>query len=220
MGYYLLSADIQNLPNSSDENFAFSAESGTVWIYDTNWYNSGWVVPDQVSPASDAVPLVDNAVGAAGISNEYSRGDHQYPLYVSSVFPSRETAEGEAGTATTYTIPVHTHHVNLSNDVPLKDSGTGTVGTSNINASATHQHPLNVDPSAANVPLVNATAAANGSSDYYCRNYHVHPQQLTYEGNMTATKFIKTGGTDNDFLLGDGITKKVVLASKFYQVIE
>ncbi|KAA6368310.1 MAG: hypothetical protein EZS28_036163 [Streblomastix strix] len=92
----------------------------------------------------------------------------------------------------------------------MRDSGTGTAGTANVYASATHQHPLNVDLSAANVPLVNATAAANGTSDFYSRNDHVHPQQLTYDGNITATKSIKTGGTDNDLLLADGTTKKLL----------
>ncbi|KAA6353102.1 MAG: hypothetical protein EZS28_051371, partial [Streblomastix strix] len=208
-GYYLLNTDITSLLDSADGDFAFSAESGTVWMYDTNWYNSGQVVPDQVSPASDAVPLVDNATGAAGISNEYSRGDHQHPLQVSTVLPSADTATGEAGTAATYARSDHTHNVNLSNDVPLKDSGTGTAGASNIYASSTHQHPLNVDPTVANIPLVNASAAANGSSDYYCRNDHVHPQQLTYDGNITATKFIKTGGLPTEILCANGDTTTI-----------
>ncbi|KAA6364397.1 MAG: hypothetical protein EZS28_040076, partial [Streblomastix strix] len=121
---------------------------------------------------------------------------------------------GEVGTAATYARSDHTHHVNLSNDVPLKDSGTGTsgtegTGTSNVYASATHQHPLNIDPTVANVPLVNATAAANGTSDFYCRNDHVHPQQLTYDGNITATKFIKTGGLATEILCANGDTTTI-----------
>ncbi|KAA6366929.1 MAG: hypothetical protein EZS28_037544, partial [Streblomastix strix] len=210
-GYYLLNTDIQNLSNSADGDFAFSAESGTVWMYDTEpqaesstWYNSGDIVPDQVTPASDAVPLVDSGAGVAGISTEYARGDHQHPLQISSVLPSADIATGEAGTAATYARSDHTHHINLSNDVPLKDTGTGTAGTSNIYASATHQHPLNVDPTVANVPLVNATSAANGTSDFYSRNDHVHPQQLTYDGNITATKFIKTGGLATEILCANG----------------
>ncbi|KAA6380328.1 MAG: hypothetical protein EZS28_024146 [Streblomastix strix] len=208
-GYYLLNTDIQNLSNSADGDFAFSAESGTVWMYDQNWYNSGDIVPDQVSPASDAVPLVDSGAGVAGISTEYSRGDHQHPLQISSVLPSADTATGEVGTANTYARSDHTHHINLSNDVPLKDTGTGTAGTSNIYASATHQHPLNVDPTVANVPLVNSTAAANGTSDFYSRNDHVHPQQLTYDGNITATKFIKTGGLATEILCANGDTTTI-----------
>ncbi|KAA6355504.1 MAG: hypothetical protein EZS28_048969, partial [Streblomastix strix] len=94
-------------------------------------------------------------------------------------------------------------------DIPLKDTGTGTAGTSNIYASATHQHPLNVGPTVANVPLVNATAAANGTSDFYSRNDHVHPQQLTYDGNITATKFIKTGGLATEILCANGDTTTI-----------
>ncbi|KAA6368241.1 MAG: hypothetical protein EZS28_036232, partial [Streblomastix strix] len=118
----------------------------------------------------------------------------------------KDTAVGEVGTAITYARSDHTHHVKLGNSVPKKDTGTGTGGTSNVYSSATHQHPLNIDPTIANVPLVNATAAANGTSDYYCRNDHVHPQQLTYDGNVTATKFIKTGGLASEILCANGET--------------
>ncbi|KAA6379913.1 MAG: hypothetical protein EZS28_024559 [Streblomastix strix] len=184
------------------------------------WYNSGDVVPDQVTPASDAIPSNSIVNGSAGTSNEYARGDYQHPLQVSTVLPAKDTANGEVGVATTYARSDHTHHVNLSNDVPLKDKGTVTAGTANIYANATHQHPLNVDPTTANVPLVNSTASANGTSDFYSRNDHVHPQQLTYDGNITATKFIKTGGTANDILLADGSTKQSSIAGRTFTVID
>ncbi|KAA6381689.1 MAG: hypothetical protein EZS28_022785 [Streblomastix strix] len=178
-------------------------------MYETDWYNSGDVVPDQVTPASEAIPSNSIGNGSAGTSNEYARGDHQHPLQVSTVLPAKDTANGEVGVATTYARSDHTHHINLINDVPLKDTGTGTAGTANIYASATHQHPLNVDPTTANVPLVNATAAANGTSDFYSRNDHVHPQQLTYDGNITATKFIKTGGLATEILCANGDTTTI-----------
>ncbi|KAA6383889.1 MAG: hypothetical protein EZS28_020585 [Streblomastix strix] len=210
-GYYLLNTDIQNLSNSADGDFAFSAESGTVWMYSDEWYNSGDVVPDQVSPASDAVPNVDSGAGVAGISTEYSRGDHQHPLQISEQIPSRDTGTGAAGTSTAYSRADHQHILNTDPTVanlPQKDTGTGNNGNLDYYARSNHAHPLNVDPTAANVPLVNATAAANCTSDFYSRNDHVHPQQLTYDGNITATKFIKTGGTANDILLADGSTKQ------------
>ncbi|KAA6397524.1 MAG: hypothetical protein EZS28_006953 [Streblomastix strix] len=190
----------------ANSDFAFSAESGTVWKYETDWCNSGDVVPDQVTPASDVIPSDSIVNGSAGTSNEYARGDHQHPLQISTVLPAKDTANGEAGVATTYARSDRTHHANLSNDIPLKDTGTGTAGTSNVYSSITHQHPINVDPTTANVPLVNATAAANGTSDFYSRNNHVHPQQLTYDGNITATKFIKTGGLPTEILCANGDT--------------
>ncbi|KAA6322441.1 MAG: hypothetical protein EZS28_054436, partial [Streblomastix strix] len=111
-GYYILSADIINLSSSASGDFAFSAESGTVWMYESSWYNSGQLVPDQVIPASDELPIV-NGTAAAGNSTSYSRGDH------------------------------------------------------------------------------------------------VHPQQLTYDNNITATKFIKTGGTATEILLANGDTTTI-----------
>ncbi|KAA6374285.1 MAG: hypothetical protein EZS28_030188 [Streblomastix strix] len=169
-------------------------------MYSYNWYNSGDVVPDQVTLASDATPSVDNGVDVAGIQNDYAGGDHQHPLQVSFILLQSDTATRKAGTANSYARSDHTHHVNLSNNVPLKDTGTGTAGTANMYASAAHQHPLNVDPTVANVPLVNATAAANGTRDYYCRNDHVHHQQLTYDGNFIESKFIKTATGYDDGL--------------------
>ncbi|KAA6385383.1 MAG: hypothetical protein EZS28_019087 [Streblomastix strix] len=178
-------------------------------MYETDWYNSGDVVPDQVTPASDAIPSNSIVNGSVGTSNEYARGYHQHPLQVSTVLPAKDTANGEAGVAITYARSDHTHLVNLSNDIPLKNTGTGTAGTANIYASTTHQHPLNVDPTTANVPLVNIIAAANGTSDFYSRNDHVHPQQLTYDGDITATKFIKSGGLATEILCANGDTTTV-----------
>ncbi|KAA6365830.1 MAG: hypothetical protein EZS28_038643, partial [Streblomastix strix] len=185
-------------------DYAYSAEDLLVWVYESSWIETDQLVPDQVTPASDMQPGNSIVNGSAGVSTEYSRGDHQHPLQVSTVLPAKDTATGEVGEANTYARSDHTHHVNLSNDIPLKDTATGTAGTSNIYASATHQHPLNDDPSSVNVPSVKATAAANGTSDYYSRNDHVHPQQLTYDGNITATKFIKTGGLPTEVLCANG----------------
>ncbi|KAA6379076.1 MAG: hypothetical protein EZS28_025397 [Streblomastix strix] len=175
-------------------------------MYETDWNNSGDVVPDQVNPASDAIPSNSVANGSSGTSNEYARGHHQYPLQVSTVLPAKDTTNGEEGVTTTYARSDHTNHVNLNNDLPLKDRGTRTAGTANIYASATHQHSLNVDSTAANVPLVSATAASNGTSDFYSRNDHVHPQQLTYDRNITAIKFIRTGELTTQILCANGDT--------------
>ncbi|KAA6403538.1 MAG: hypothetical protein EZS28_000928 [Streblomastix strix] len=168
----------------ADGDFAFSAESGTVWMYDTASYNSGQVVPDQVSHASDATSLVYNAVGAAGISNDYAKGDYQHPLQVSSVLPQPDTVAGE-----TWEQEQQVHQIYILVLV--------------INTL------INVDPSVANVHLVNATAAANGTSDYYCRSDHVHAQQLTQDGNITAIKFIETRGLPTEILSANGDNKDI-----------
>ncbi|KAA6371668.1 MAG: hypothetical protein EZS28_032805 [Streblomastix strix] len=218
-GYNLLNTDIQNLPNSANGDFAFSAESGTVWMYDQNWYNSGDIVPDKVTPASDATPLVDSGTGVAGTSNEYSRGDHKYPLQVSDVLPSKDTSVGTVGQASTYARSDHQHPIQTVNTIPVSDSADGSYGTVDSYARNDHSHPINVQTNASIVPIVNGVGN-NGTSAYYSRHDHIHPQQLTYDGNVTATKFIKSGGTSNEILLADGSTKISVLAGRSFTVID
>ncbi|KAA6391668.1 MAG: hypothetical protein EZS28_012806 [Streblomastix strix] len=157
---------------------------------DQNWYNIGNIVPDQVTPARYATPLVDSGTAVAGTSTEYSRRDHQHPLQVSSVLPLSDTATGEVVTAATYSRQWNRNRKHIKQ----------------IYASAQYQHPLNVDPSAANVLLINATTTANGFSDYQRRNDHVYTQQLTYDGNVTATIFISTGGLATEILCANGDT--------------
>ncbi|KAA6377414.1 MAG: hypothetical protein EZS28_027060 [Streblomastix strix] len=176
-GYYLLNSDIQNFHNSVNGDFSFSAESGTVWMYDQNWYSSGDIVPDQVTPASDANLLIDSGTGVVGTSTEYSRGDHQHPLNISTTISPSYSVSGSAGTASYY----------ARND---------------------HSHPINIETNASNIPIVNGVGA-NGSSAYYSRQDHFHPQQLTYDGNVTATKFIKAGGLTTEVLCANGDTKAI-----------
>ena len=78
-GYLSTNAKIQAL-DATPNDFAYSAESGTKWVYDAEngWQDTNTPVPDQLTPASDAIPLV-NGVASAGQVNEYSRGDHRHP---------------------------------------------------------------------------------------------------------------------------------------------
>ncbi|KAA6358537.1 MAG: hypothetical protein EZS28_045937, partial [Streblomastix strix] len=117
-GYYLLNTDIQNLPNSANGDFSFSAESGTVWMYDADWYNSGDMVPDQVTPASDANPLTDSGTGVVGTSTEYSRGDHQHPLNITTTIPPSDSASGSVGTTNYYARNDHSHPLNITTSIP------------------------------------------------------------------------------------------------------
>ncbi|MCD8041519.1 MAG: hypothetical protein LUH10_00490 [Tannerellaceae bacterium] len=77
-GYYKSNAEVGRIPGESGA-YAWSAESGTVWVYDGNsWVNSGDAIPDQTVDAYDGSPLMDGDAGA-GSSNEYARGDHRHP---------------------------------------------------------------------------------------------------------------------------------------------
>ncbi|KAA6367247.1 MAG: hypothetical protein EZS28_037226 [Streblomastix strix] len=178
-------------------------------MYDQNWYNSGDIVPDQVTPACYATPLSDDTA-TAGISTEYSRGDHVHSLNITTTIPPSDSASGSVGTTNYYARNDHSHPLNITTSIPPQDNVSGSVGTANYYARSDHSHPINVETNASNIPIVNGVGA-NGSSAFYARQDHVHPQQLTYDGNVTATKFIKTGGTSNDILLADGSTKQSII---------
>ncbi len=78
-GYLSTNAKIQAM-EATPNDFAYSAESGTKWIYDAEngWQDSGTPVPDQLTPASEAAPLM-NGVATAGTEETYARGDHRHP---------------------------------------------------------------------------------------------------------------------------------------------
>ena len=78
-GYLSTNAKVQAL-NGTPNDFAYSAESGTKWVYDVEngWQDTGSPVPDQLTPASDLTPLI-NGVASAGTSDTYARGDHRHP---------------------------------------------------------------------------------------------------------------------------------------------
>ncbi|KAA6365392.1 MAG: hypothetical protein EZS28_039081 [Streblomastix strix] len=173
-------------------------------MYDQNWYNSGDIVPDQVTIASDSTPLSDGTA-TAGISTEYSRGDHVHPLNVTTTIPISDSASGSVGTTNYYARNDHSHPLNISTSIPPQDIASGSVGTTNYYARNDHSHPINVETNASNIPIVNGVGA-NGSSAFYARQDHVHPQQLTYDGNVTTTKFIKTGGLATEVLCANGDT--------------
>ncbi|KAA6383074.1 MAG: hypothetical protein EZS28_021398 [Streblomastix strix] len=173
-------------------------------MFDAAWYNSGDIVPDQVTPASDALPIVDGSA-TAGISTEYSRGDHVHPLNITTTIPISDSASGSVGTANYYARSDHSHPLNITTTIPISDSASGSVGTTNYYARNDHSHPINVETNASNIPVVNGVGA-NGTSAFYARQDHVHPQQLTYDGNVTATKFIKAGGLASEVLCANGDT--------------
>ena len=78
-GYLSTNAKIQALP-ATPNDFAYSAESGTKWVYDETegWTDTGTPVPDQLTPSSDTTPLM-NGEASVGEEEAYARGDHRHP---------------------------------------------------------------------------------------------------------------------------------------------
>ena len=78
-GYKATNAEILEI-EATPNDFAYSAESGTKWIYseEDGWQDSGATVPDQLTPPSELTPLMDGEA-SVGESESYARGDHRHP---------------------------------------------------------------------------------------------------------------------------------------------
>ena len=85
-GYLSTNAKIQAM-EATPNDFAYSAESGTKWVYDEKdgWVDTNTPVPDQLTPASEFTPLMNNGIGNKGKEDAYSRGDHVHPSDVTKV---------------------------------------------------------------------------------------------------------------------------------------
>ncbi|KAA6396310.1 MAG: hypothetical protein EZS28_008166 [Streblomastix strix] len=194
-GYYLTIYKTYNLPNAADGDYAYSAEDLQEYIYDSSshhlikWIQSEHTVPDQLAPASDSLPLVDG-IAAAGISNEYSRGDHRHPDNVSTTIPEKDSSTGNVGTKTTYARSDHQHPLQFSSNNPVTDSASGSYGSTTDYALSNHSHPINVETNARNIPKPDGQGD-NYTSTFYARNDHIHPLSVSVldplpDGEATA----------------------------------
>lgn len=79
-GWVTKNSEFETLKGDAND-FAYSAESGTVWIYNNDaWQNSGEKVPGDGGSgvASNETPLMDGTA-SAGTYDAYARGDHRHP---------------------------------------------------------------------------------------------------------------------------------------------
>ncbi|KAA6376285.1 MAG: hypothetical protein EZS28_028186 [Streblomastix strix] len=207
-GYFTINVEILALTDVSKGDYAYSTEDLLVWIYHTSWYETDQIVPDQVTSANNNSQSEDSGTDIAGIQTDYARGDLQYPLNITITIPISDLDSGSVGTSNYYAKNDHSYLINITLTIPSQDSASGSFGSTNYYARNDHSHPINAETNASNIPVVNGVGA-NGTSAFYARQDHVHPQQLTYDGNVTATKFIKIGGTNNDILLANGDIKAI-----------
>lgn len=90
-GYFATNAEIQAL-TATDGDFAFSAESGTKWAYNSNaWTDTETAVPDKTVEKSTTVPLMDGTA-TIGSSNKYAAADHIHPTDTTRASQSDLTA--------------------------------------------------------------------------------------------------------------------------------
>ncbi|KAA6400829.1 MAG: hypothetical protein EZS28_003647 [Streblomastix strix] len=90
--------------------------------------------------------------------------------------------------------------MHLCNPIQLMDYRTAAACARND-----HSHPVNVETNASNIPIVNGVGA-NGTSAFFTRRDHAYLKQFSYDDNICATKFIKTGGLTTKIIFVNGDT--------------
>ncbi|KAA6361206.1 MAG: hypothetical protein EZS28_043267, partial [Streblomastix strix] len=76
-----------------------------------------------------------------------------------------------------------------------------------------------ITPASDITPLVDSDEGSAGIQTDYARGDHVHSQQLTYDNDLTATKFIKTNGTVSQILCANGDTTTDIVTKTTDQTI-
>ena len=127
-GYYPTTADVLAIPNPESGDYAYNAETGTKWLYTTEWADTDIPVPDKTVPASNSLPLM-NGVANAGVTEEYSRGDHVHPTDTSRVPTSRKINGYDLSVdrSLTFTDVGASPKVHSSSDVSQYGGGTAVV---------------------------------------------------------------------------------------------
>ena len=162
-GYYNTTAEIQSIPNPADGDYAWNAQTGTVWNYTTAWADSNVPVPDKTVEKSSAAPLMDGTA-SAGSSNQYAAGDHRHPTDttraaaadLSAEIAAREqgdtalqTAVGNVQSAlTTETQQRQAADTQINGDISDLQTGLSTETQNRTNADTTLQNNINSEASA------------------------------------------------------------------------
>ena len=101
-GYYATTAEVQAIPNPSDGDYAWNAQTGTVWNYTTSWTDSNEKIPDQTVPKATSTPLMDGTA-SVGSQTAYAAGDHRHPTDTTRAsaadLSAEQTARQNADTA-------------------------------------------------------------------------------------------------------------------------
>lgn len=147
-GSVATTAELDNIPNPTPNDFAHNYQTVTVWIYNgTTWEDTGQEIPNEAPTATNAVPLMDG-VAEVGDSNEYARGDHRHPsdaskadaVDLNNYLPLAGNSQVDAMTGSIW--------LGSANKVYLSDSGNTYIGQ-----DTTNQQTLLVSPGSGGVDI-------------------------------------------------------------------
>ena len=117
-GYYETTAQVQSISNPHSGDYAWNAQTGTVWNYSASWTDSGVKIPDQTVPKSTTTPLMDGTA-TLGNTNTYADGAHRHPTDTTRA--SVTALNSEIGTRTAA-------DSNLQSQIDDIEDGTTVVG--------------------------------------------------------------------------------------------
>ena len=183
-GYLMTNDEVRSLI-ATPNDFAYSAQSGTVWVYTgVAWIDSGEKVPDQISPASNVLPLMDG-VAEVGNATSYARADHRHPM---------DSTRASTAIATQISSGLMSAEDKKKLDELMVGSVTGVKGNEESDYRTGN---VNITPS-----NIGALSIKGGTIGNEQANIAVSPGfiQVTGKSNQTVTYGMQVG---NGF--GDGI---------------
>ena len=193
-GYFATNAEIQ-ATTANLNDFAYSAQSGTVWIYGASgWADSGKPVPDKTTPLSDATPAQDGTA-AAGASTSAARGDHVHPTdntrAAKSTVDSIISGAQVVGAATKATQDANGN--NIAETYATKDELTETTGTEvKVNGATQPEVNFTSDPQTQITANKNAIAEAQSDiSDIIDGSLTSKKAEQDSDGNVIDTTYAK-----------------------------
>lgn len=98
-GYKATTAEVQQIPNPDEGDYAWNAQTGTVWAYNNGaWTDTSEAIPDQTVPKSTTTPLMDGTA-SVGTQTAYAAGDHRHPTDTTRAAAADLTGEIAARTS-------------------------------------------------------------------------------------------------------------------------
>ncbi|KAA6360724.1 MAG: hypothetical protein EZS28_043749, partial [Streblomastix strix] len=227
--------EIEQALIANAEDYAFSAESMTLWVYNEQyqWVNTNVDNPSEVIPKSSTIPKKDGQMGEIGEETTYAAGDHIHPMNTSTAKPLMNSSDGSAGSAATYARSDHVHPIdsNLMLNSILGVQGEGnaitdiqvyenqlvlyklatfidTVSTQTITGAKTFTTPISIYEA---TPSDLLTSGGYKSETNFVRTTNAVDETITgtktFNNNVIAAGFKTPSGTDQQLLLANGSTK-------------
>lgn len=177
-GYYETTAQVQSISNPHSGDYAWNAQTGTVWNYSTSWSDSGVAIPDQTVPKSTTTPLMDGTA-TLGSTNTYADGAHRHPTDTTRASVTALNSETESRTSADN---------NLQSQLDAIKDGTTVVGRATNVTSQIDGHDISDIFESDGTTVKNATQAQRASADE--------------DGNNIPDTYAKQNGTYRNLIAG------------------